>query len=158
MRRRDSLFITDEIESRSVQPVRVAVRSRRRFSTAAPAAPTSTLESLTAQREYLITRINEIDAKRAEIKAKMRACHGQSKKGLTIAMLRDEDQKLLEDRNDTCRQAADAKRLIKTIVNEKRQQQDMEARLFMKAAQAMLEPEQYEAILAKVQSVSNSNH
>lgn len=155
MRKRTSLSITDEIENRSIQPVRVAVRSRRRMVPAASATNAAgSFEGLTAQREYLISRINEIDAKRAEIKSKMRACHGQSKKGLTIALLYDEDQKLLADRHDTCRQAADLKRLLKTIATEKRQQYDLEARLFVKAAQAMLEPELYEAIFAKVRGVS----
>ena len=130
-----------EAESR---PVRVAVRSRRRIMHSKGAMD---LESLKKQKEYLVSRLNEIDQQRNQVKSQLRALHGQQGRTRIVARLKDQDSKLLADRNDTCQQIGDLKKLIRSINQESQPRHEVLASCFMRVAKESLDEETYEDLM-----------
>ncbi len=124
--------------------VQVAVRSKRRI---AQTTNGTDLDGLKRQKEYLVSRLNDIDKQRNQVKAQLRALHGQPGRSRHVARLKNEDGKLLADRNDTCQQIGDIKKLIKAINKETQPKHEVLAANFMRVVRDRVSDEIYQEYL-----------
>ncbi|THB67541.1 MAG: hypothetical protein D6B27_04300 [Gammaproteobacteria bacterium] len=137
------MFAEDLIE-RNQKQVKVSVRGRRRVSTNVAGRD---LDSLKKQKEYLVCRLNDIDKQRNQFKSQLRALHGQAGRSKIVARIKSQDSKLLADRNDTCQQIGDIKKLIKVLNQEIQPKHEVLAANFMRLAKERLPDELYKEIL-----------
>ncbi|THB73920.1 MAG: hypothetical protein D6B28_02945 [Gammaproteobacteria bacterium] len=124
--------------------VQVAVRSKRRITQTTSGTD---LDGLKRQKEYLVSRLNDIDKQRNQVKAQLRALHGQPGRSRHVARLKNEDGKLLADRNDTCQQIGDIKKLIKAINKETQPKHEVLAANFMRVVRDKVSDEVYQEYL-----------
>ncbi len=124
--------------------VQVAVRSKRRLTKTSPGRD---MDGLKRQKEYLVSRLNDVDKQRNQVKAQLRALHGQAGRAKHVARLKNEDAKLLADRNDTCQQIGDIKKLIKAINKDTQPKHEVLAANFMRVVKDKVSEEQYQEFL-----------
>jgi hypothetical protein len=147
-RSNEPLFLDEEASTRPV-PVRVAVRTRRRLTTAPKPSEQqeSQWEALQEQKQELLAQLREIDLKRSELRAERILCNGEKKRGRYIAQCKLKDARLLAERQEICAQMSALKVSLSELAAESRALVDVTAFKFMKAAKLTLPPELYDRLM-----------
>lgn len=150
-RSNEPFFLTEEASTRPV-PVRVAVRTRRRATTAvATSGQMSQWDELREQKSQLLERLREIDLKRADLRARMISCEGEGNRGKQIARFKLDDALLLAERQEVCARMSTLKVSLRALAAESRALEDITAFKFMKAAKQTLDPEVFANLMKKAQ-------
>ncbi len=137
-------MFAEDLIGRNTKQVKVSVRGRKRIGASTAGRD---LDALRKQKEYLVSRLHDIDKERNQCKSQLRALHGQPGRSRVVARLKSQDGTLLADRNDTCQQIGDIKKLIKALNYDTQPRHEVMAANFMRIAKEKLSDELYKEIL-----------